>query len=370
MQQFNIRVMLPVCVFLLFQTGLSRSSECNPDSHYPCVDDEHGFQEKYNSGWAFYIDNDVFSGQEGDRDYTGGLAVTLSGQRAQEFALSIDSWRNAVDGWFGVNKLYDKQQHFKLHSFEYGFTLFTPGDITNPDPIPDDRPYASLFFISNAEQTIVPSRNLAYQSTLTIGILGLPIAEDIQASLHNLTGSAEPQGWEHQISYGGEPTVKFSLSVQKTLVINNGKIDYELKTSAEGNIGYNTDIGIGIGGRWGRINTPWWSFNPHQAEYINLGSPVVATVRDHVGRELYLWAGANLKYSFYNALLQGQFRDSTVTFDRDQLEHVIAEGWIGVTREFSNEFRGSLYVRARSEEYKGPNARNPVWGGIIVSRAF
>lgn len=372
MQRLNIKVIMLVCVYMLSQTGISHSSDCIPDRHQPCADDQHGFHEKYNSGWAFYIDNDLLSGSESDRDYTGGLAVTLSGQRAQDFMISIDGWRNVVDGWLGLNKLVNNRQHFKLHSFEYGLTLFTPGDVTIPDPIPDDHPYASLFFISNAEQTILPAKNLAYQSTLTIGILGLPLAEDIQSGLHKLTGSTDPQGWENQISYGGEPTVKYSLSIQKTNVIsiNPKGIDYELKTTAEGNIGYNTDINIGLVGRLGRINTPWWSFNPHQAEYINLGSPVIATTRDGVGRELYLWAGVTLKYRLYNALLQGQFRDSAVTFDRDQLEHVIAEGWVGVTREFSNEFRGSFYVRARSEELKIPNASSPVWGGFVISKAY
>ncbi len=328
--------------------------------------------EKYNSGWAVYIDNDLFSSAETDRDYTGGLAVTLSGQRAQEFLLSTDNWLDTIDRWVRFDTLYQKSPHFQLHSFEYGFTLFTPRDTSIAEPIFDDHPYASLFFIANTEQTVIPANKFSYQSTLTLGILGLPVAEDVQVSLHKLTGTALPQGWENQISYGGEPTAKYTVSVQKTLtnIYRQGKSDYDIKASMEGNIGYSTDINAGFSGRWGRINTPWWSFNPHQAEYINLGAPVVADRLEGSTSEFYFWAGFNIKYRFYNAILQGQFRDSVVTFSSDQLESVIYEGWTGITREFGTGLNVSFFVRGRTAEIKGPNARKPLWGGFIFSKSY
>ncbi len=52
------------------------------------------------------------------------------------------------------------------------------------------------------------------------------------------------------------------------------------------------------------IDTPWWSFNPHLAEYVSLGSPVA--VRHEGGRrEMYVWRGGSLWYRVYNAILQG-----------------------------------------------------------------
>ena len=44
-------------------------------------------------------------------------------------------------------------------------------------------------------------------------------------------------------------------------------------------------------------------------------------------------------------------------FNRSELEHVIAEAWIGVTKEFSRGFSGSFFIRGRTEEIKGPNKR-------------
>ncbi len=108
---------------------------------------------------------------------------------------------------------------------------------------------------------------------------------------------------------------------------------------------------------WGRISTPWWSFNPHQAEYVNLGSPVVERTNQDSRKEFYFWLGASAKYRFYNAILQGQVRESVVTFGRSELEHVIGETWMGVTKEFGSGWRGSFFIRGRTEEIKGPKKR-------------
>ena len=328
-------------------------------------------EEKHNTGWAFYLDNDVLTTGDRDQDYTGGFAVTQSGLRATK-GFSINGWLAGLDRFSRFQKLYEGREHFQLHSFEFGVTLFTPADISVSTPIFDDHPYASLFFIANTQQTVVPEDDVGYQSTLTIGLLGLDIAEDLQKGIHDLLGADEPKGWDNQISSGGEPTFKYTVSRQKPHFrryrpTGGGR---EFKSSIEGNIGFTTDINVATSLRWGRISTPWWSFNPHQAEYINLGSPIVAAAEADGRREFYVWLGINLKYRFYNAILQGQFRDSVVTFSRSELEHVIAEGWIGVTKEFRGGWRGSLFVRGRTEEIKGPNARTPVWAGIILSRAY
>lgn len=250
--------------------------------------------------------------------------------------------------------------------------MFTPSDISISEPIPDEHPYASLFFIANAEQTVVPESNVAYQSTFTLGLLGLDTAEDLQEAIHDIVDSEEPQGWDNQISSGGELTARYTVSRQQTHSQHYGPngVGHEFKTALEGNIGFSTDVNAGLSWRWGRISTPWWSFNPHQAEYINLGSPAIAKPKGNSQKEFFLWAGANIKYRLYNAILQGQFRDSEVTFRRSELEHVIGEAWIGVTKEFSRGFAGSFFVRGRTEEIKGPNERMPVWAGIILSRAY
>jgi hypothetical protein len=329
----------------------------------------HGIEEKYNTGWRLNLDNDILA--ESDRDYTGGIALTLSGGRAQEYLLSLESIRNWLDDLLRIDRVYARQPHFQLHSVQYGAMLFTPEDITDPAPIADDRPYGSLFFISSTELSVAPSNDKAWLSTLTFGFLGLSAAETIQKAIHALTDSDVANGWDNQISAGGEPTVMYTLSAQHNHSdsVNTAR-RHQLKTSYEANAGFSTDINASLSWRWGRINTPWWSFNPQHAEYIKLGTPVAAG-NQHAGpRELYVWAGANIKYRFYSALMQGQFRESVVKFNSDELEKRLAQVWLGASWEFADNLRGSLFYRASSKEFKGPNAHNPVWAGLIISRAY
>jgi len=105
--------------------------------------------ETHNSGWAFYLDNDVLTSGSRDQDYTGGFAVTFSGARVLEYPISIDGWLAGLDRFSRFRNVYADRDHFQRHSFEFGTTLFTPADISVAAPIPGDHPYASLFFITN-----------------------------------------------------------------------------------------------------------------------------------------------------------------------------------------------------------------------------
>ena len=243
---------------------LGATAMFNSQSHAQDDDISDLSIEPHNTGWAFYLDNDVLTTGDRDQDYTGGFALTLSGVRALEYPISIDGWLTSLDRFSRFRNVYRDRDHFQRHSFEYGVTLFTPSDISVAAPIPDDHPYASLFFISNTEQTVVPGDDVSYSSTLLVGFLGLDMAEGLQRSMHDLLGVEEPMGWDNQISLGGEPTFKYTVSRQKTRAQNYrpSGIGREFKTMVEGNIGFSTDVNAGFTWRWGRISTPWWSFNP------------------------------------------------------------------------------------------------------------
>lgn len=47
-------------------------------------------QDKAGVSWAFYFDNDLFASTGRDRDYTGGISLTLSGPQVIAFPLSAD----------------------------------------------------------------------------------------------------------------------------------------------------------------------------------------------------------------------------------------------------------------------------------------
>jgi hypothetical protein len=58
---------------------------------------EHAGEREY-SGVSLQIDNDLFAGRDLDRDYTGGVAITLSGTAARDGLLSLDPVLSRIDG--------------------------------------------------------------------------------------------------------------------------------------------------------------------------------------------------------------------------------------------------------------------------------
>jgi hypothetical protein len=326
---------------------------------------EYG-DELYNSGWQINTDNDLLTGQSTDRDYTGGIALTLSGKRVQQYPLSIDGWRAGIDEWTNFPSLYQSSEYLSFHSQQYGMILFTPDDIDSKAPVHNDRPYASLFFMSNSEFTVVPEKKRAYVSILTIGILGLNVAESVQRSLHSITDSTVPSGWQNQVSAGGEPTAMLTYGVQDKFYASGNQ---QLKFEYEGNLGYITDVNAGFSWRWGRISSPWWTFNPYQSKYMQQAMPMFSG-SDGGKDELYLWAGGRLNLRLYNALLQGQFRHSEVTISSAEMQRLVAEYWLGVTAGFARKYRASIFLRGHTDEFNGQNARDAAWVGLVFSRVY
>lgn len=357
------------------QTGLADAASgdtVTPDRSATQLTMHDLHDEKHNTGWALYVDNDVFTTGNVDQDYTGGFALTLSGRRAVTYRFSLQNVLNRLNALTRFQRFHQGKERFQKHSIEFGLTLFTPSDIETPHPIPDDHPYASLLFMANVQQTVIPEQRISYRSALTVGLLGLELAEQVQKGLHRAFNVQEPKGWDNQISDGGEPTAKYTLSMQKTLINKRTRkgLGNEVNTALEANLGFSTDFNVAISWRWGRILTPWWSFNPEQSDYISLGAPVINEREGGKRGEFYLLAGANVRYRLYNAILQGQFRHSEVEFSRSDLKDIIAEMWVGFTKELRSGYRLSFIARARSKEIKGPNAREPVWGGVILTKVL
>lgn len=324
----------------------------------------HADTEKYNTGWRLNIDNNIFQRYMKDRDYTGGIAFTASGGRAQSGWLNIDP----VRAWLfdSVISTGPVEGTIRRHSVQYGLTWFTPDDITATEPILDDRPFASLLYITNTALTVRPASNLALRSSLSLGLLGLDMSGSIQSSIHELTGSQKVNGWDNQVSSGGEPTAMLTLSVQREISASDS---YQLTSHLEGNVGYSTDVNAGLNWRWGRLNSPWWSFNPLHYEYMESASGGESSAAGLLP-EFYFFAAVDVKYRIYSVLLQGQFRDSVHTLNSDQIEHAIAGIASGVARDFGDGYQVSLTVRGTTPEFKGPNSRNQWWASLALSRTF
>lgn len=322
--------------------------------------------EPDNAGWSLYLDNDVFSFTKHDRDYTGGLSLSLAGRRVARWPLSLDRPLAAIDRGLGLDDA-ERNGRLRLHSLQLGLAAFTPDDIAEAAVQPDDRPYASLLYLANTRMLLAADRRSASERTLTVGLLGLHASGDLHGQLHDVIGVNRPAGWRHQISAGGEATFRYSGGMQYRLTDHPR---HELKLAWEAGAGYLTEASGALSLRVGRLNTPWWSFTPDRSEYFAQPTPGLLTAPGGP-RERYVWTGLKLRARLHNAFLQGQFRDSAVSYDADQLYPLLAEGWLGVTGQVGAHYRLGWVLRYQSPEIReGGGRRELLWGSLFLSRYF
>lgn len=313
------------------------------------------------AGIRFQIDNDLFAGGERDRDYTGGFAATWSGAAARDRYLSLDPALASID-----RLVSPSEAKSTYHARQLGLMVFTPRDVLTSAPIQNDRPYASLLFTSNGRLRVVDDRT-AWSSSLTVGVLGLALTESIHSAVHSLVGSESPNGYDHQISAGGEPTARYTLA-RHFLLVAHPSSNIDVKATVQGSVGFLTEASAAVTMRFGRVSTPWWGFAPELTDYI--AAPVPVDARGS-RPEMYLFAGARVKARAYNAFLQGQFRDSTVRYSFDETEPLLAEAWIGfVTQLFANTQVSYTLNYQTAELRDGPANREALWGAVQFSHSF
>lgn len=316
------------------------------------------------SSWAFAFDNDLFVPGHRDQDYTYGLNFTQTGEQVRLADFSLNKPLIAVDDFIGfTHSSVSTQETF---SREIGAFGFTPEDITLSEANPNDRPYASLIYLSSSREQIDLVENVAWKSTLTVGALGLGLVGELQNIVHQGTNGKAAQGWDNQISDGGELTGRYVIARQK--YFDGLSENVEIKSTVQASIGYLTEASWSWNLRTGKIHSPWSSFNPELASYGEKSSysSTAKPINEH-----YFWTGMALKARAYNAFLQGQFRDSAVSYEHSQLNAFLLEAWAGYTFSFKQGYRISYVLRGHSSEIKdGAGNRNLLWGGIIVSRSI
>src|SRR5690606_30259254 len=206
-------------------------------------------------GWIVHLDNDLFAFTDDDRDYTAGISVTLGGDDTagpKPLTRALE-WIDRRTG-FGAA---DDAERATVRSFETGLLLFTPQDLDARDAIADDRPYANLGYVSTSRLVHAVGDPVAHQSSLTIGVLGLPFVEQLHRQIHVALGGREPIGYAHEISKGGEPTARYAVTRYRLL--GSGVLDerpYHARLGLSGSIGYLTEVGAELEFRWGNLHTP------------------------------------------------------------------------------------------------------------------
>lgn len=153
---------------------------------------------------SIVLDNDILVPGSRDQDYTGGINISYSSEQANKSFLYMEKPLTGLDGLFNIE---DTQKN--IFSIEFGLYGFTPEDTQQISANSNDRPYASLVYLSSAHERINEEQSQATQSTLTVGLLGLEMFGQLQNNVHRWTESEEALGWNQQISDGGELTARY-----------------------------------------------------------------------------------------------------------------------------------------------------------------
>lgn len=245
--------------------------------------------------------------------------------------------------------------------------MFSPPDLVAEEVVQGERPYAGLWSITGARLAVANDGRRVQFASFTIGVLGLPLTEALHRGVHSLVGDETPQGYDHEISDGGEPTAKLTYA-SRTLRAGDGLgRGGDVWTTWSASAGYLTEASVSLVGRWGERAFPWWAASPELADY----SPAPSFGVLPLGRELTLDAGVRARLRVYNAFVRGQFRHGDVRYSNDEVESVVGEAWLGLTYTFGSGMTLRYSLRAETAELKhGPAARGHVWGSLLLSHAF
>jgi hypothetical protein len=328
----------------------------------------NGARDPDSHRWSVHVDDDLFAFTNRDRDYTAGVTFNLTGEPARNHPLSLARALAWADGasrfaaWRG-------EAATQGEALELGLLLFTPQNLSAAQPLPDDRPYANLLYAASSQLALDDERNVAYQSSLAIGFLGLPFAGALHRTVHEIIGSTEPRGYSHEISDGGEPTFMYAVSRYRLLRAGSYRgHPYSLRFGAGGTLGYLTEANIEI---TARTDAPWWSSSTASGDYAGhppIGGPSLPA---HRGPRLQLEAGAKIHLRLYNAFLEGQVRHSDVTLAPHELNPVLVDLWVGATTMLANGVSISYTIRHQTQEIAtGRGARSFSWGSIGIAQRF
>lgn len=323
-------------------------------------------------GAGIVFDEHLLTDAARDEDYNGGGEITFSGESGGPIGRALDRALGFVDGRLCPSDRFSAPGWGSAYAFAAGLLVFTPRDLSVRGVQSGDRPYASLFFVSAGRRYVLSGSDLAYNSSLTVGMLGLGAAETVQKGLHHLTGSVQPEGWSHQISAGGEPTARYSAARQELIdAYGEGRWNGDTKWTLAGSAGTITEGSIALSTRWGRVESPWWGFTPEQNMYVQETQPLLPSLAEDAPTEVFAFAGVRAKVRVYNAFLEGQFRHSDLTYHWGDLNQLLGEAWAGVEVRTSSGWAVQYLARLESPELRsGPGSRTIFWGSIEISRTL
>ena len=332
-----------------------------------------------------------------DQDYTLEMIGLRSLNQDRNYTMGLGFFTEFEDlkMWFPYRPLYFLNKVFKRsilndpdknnpgvsNRLMLANGSFTPDYLSATYPIYNDRPYASLTYLQLQSTFIDNNIYKKISSNFNIGLLGTNISKTVQTKIHEALNEGDtkdphtPKGWHNQISNGGELTFLYAGELEKLITIRNIKSTtrtsltaIEFKHGLRYSLGYYTLTGYNFSFRYGKIDPRNWAYQTNPLGYSTL------LTDDYLKKtpvtEIYLYGSLRPTFILYNALLNGQFRDSKVTVSFANTRHWVLDGEGGICISPVIRKKDIVTVRfrfaGRSPEISFPSRpkRSHFWGGI------
>lgn len=207
---------------------------------------DHLQARRFDHGLRIVGENDSIGlGDTTDKGYTNGVALywDVSHDWTADFLFDLGDWLP-----FGPEAL-----NGPAFNIGAGQQMFTPEDISVPDLIANDRPYAGFAFVDFQLQNLNygsdPDDDRLDTWSLQLGMVGPSSrADDTQIEWHRIIKSPNPEGWGNQLR--DEPAVQLSYQRQLRAGFDPewwGPVQIDTLTRFGGQLG-NVHTRFGVGG--------------------------------------------------------------------------------------------------------------------------
>jgi len=267
-------------------------------------------QKVVNKQFTLAVDNDIlaFFRPITDRYYTNGIRFDY------RKTLESSSKKHAfISRKLPVDRI--------IQGFHLQHDIYTPTRIALTDIRQQDRPFAGILAAGYSLKAFLKNQ-WQIGTQLDIGILGPSSgAEYVQTELHTKKNFTIPTGWKYQINH--IPLVNLNIDVSRAFPVISNWVDfiYEGKLvlgSVYDNLSQGGTLRIG---KISPLNSSGYS------------NGIIGTSPQKRLHELYLVAGFNLQYVFYNATIQGDHPSRELT-PVNRLENWVLATKLGLNVHF------------------------------------
>lgn len=241
-----------------------------------------------------------------------------------------------------------------LTTYSAGQFLYTPEDITNPNVILNDRPYSGWLYVGYGKEFL--RENHADYFEFQLGVLGrYSFAEEVQTYVHEIIGSPEPKGWEHQI----RDEVGFISTYQRRYRIFSVEDSFDILPQGGITLGtLHSGANVGTTIRVGRNL-------PSIFDYKSI-EPVITQIREI--QHIFIFARINCRYVAHNTSLEGSLFSWNESVHTKRAEPIVFELEYGLSLRV-RDYSVNYSIVHKSKEFSEQRGSTR-YGAITLSTFF